>query len=269
MTWGKKTAKKRKTNPFIAHRKMMVQIEKWKEIQSTIDYENQICFMRWIENAFSGNNVQTESNSGKRKMMKTHGIWNSIYRFYRIFHRNNNPTAYHTHRAAKEWNGNYDECHGVYRHGSIVSNSRGFRNIYITSRKQNICESEQPYCYAKKVAEIFAHLRNAAHSTLENKWTYEPPIHVIIISGWNVESANALFIPLNVARFQDRLFRNIFCSVNLFPTNLITFRIGSKFSKQFGLYCKITVCFSTQLWKYACWEVGNCTWCLIHSVANA
>lgn len=94
MTWREKTAKKRKTNPFIAHRKMMVQIEKWKEIQSTIDYENQICFMRWIENAFSGNNVQTESNSGKRKMMKTHGIWNSIYRFYRIFHRNNNPTAY-------------------------------------------------------------------------------------------------------------------------------------------------------------------------------
>lgn len=81
----------------------MVQIEKWKEIQSTIDYENQICFMRWIENAFSGNNVQTESNSGKRKMMKTHGIWNSIYRFYRIFHRNNNPTAYiHTEQLKHE-----------------------------------------------------------------------------------------------------------------------------------------------------------------------
>lgn len=48
------------------------------EIQSTIDYENRICFIRWIENDFNGSNVQTESFGGKRKMMKTHDTWNSM-----------------------------------------------------------------------------------------------------------------------------------------------------------------------------------------------
>lgn len=54
------------------------------ELQSTaIDYENQICFICWIESDFSGNNVPTELNSGKSGMMKTHGIWN-WYRFFWI-----------------------------------------------------------------------------------------------------------------------------------------------------------------------------------------